>query len=199
MSRDSEREAVQAFSNKSELEQVLTAGIHGAPELKKDEKRQYLGVFREQVLAILSTKQIKETVLYSEIAQALEDKRSAKLIINGGINNRFTKKYKLLARKLNKPYTVVSDPDYAQTTGLVVASDEAVDIEEVSIEDRALRLRNLGVPDTLIQSTGKKVCAECLQHILNIDPQEKINYDELTWLDRITGEHCPAHAEDSSK
>jgi uncharacterized protein YueI len=199
MSRDSGREALQAWTNKSELEKALTAGIHGAPEIKKDEKRHYLGVFREQVIAILSTKQIKEAVIYPEIAQALKDKRSAKLIINGSINNCFTKKYQLLSQKLNKPYTVVADPDYAENTGLVIVSNEAVDIEHVDIEDREGRLRKLGTPETLIQSAGKKVCAECLQQILKIDPREKINYDELTWIERIMGEDCPAHDKDSSK
>jgi uncharacterized protein YueI len=199
MSRDSGREALQAWTNKSELEKALTAGIHGAPEIKKDEKRHYLGVFREQVIAILSTKQIKEAVIYPEIAQALKDKRSAKLIINGSINNCFTKKYQLLSKKSNKPYTVVADPDYAENTGLVIASNEAVDIEHVDIEDREGRLRKLGTPETLIQSAGKKVCAECLQQILKIDPREKINYDELTWIERIMGEDCPAHDKDSSK
>lgn len=199
MLRDSGRDALQAWTNKSELEKMLTTGIHEAPEIKKDEKRQYLGVFREQVIAILSTKQLKGAVIYPEIVQALKDKRSAKLIINSGIDSRFTKKYQLLAKKLNKPSTVVSDPDYAENTGLVVASNEAVDIENVDIEAREVRLRKLGAPETLIQSAGKKVCSECLQQILKIDPQEEINYDELTWLERIMGDDCPAHDQDSSK
>lgn len=180
----------------SELEQVLYNGIHGSPEIKKDEKQQFLGLFREQVIVLLSTKQVKETAIYPEIVQALKDRRSAKLIINGSIDILFRRKYQLLSKKLNIPFSVVFDPDYAKSTGLVIADDNAVNIHNVTIEERNIRLRNLGAWESLIQAAGRKICPDCLRQIITIDPHEEINYDELTWIERILGDHCPAHDKD---
>jgi uncharacterized protein YueI len=199
MGRDDEREFLQVWHNKSELEQVLATGLHGPPEIKKDEKRQCLGVFREQVIALLKTKQIKEAAIYPEIGQALKDSRCSEMIINGGIDSCFIKKYQLLAKNMHKHYRIVSNPDYAEQTALVIVSAEAVDIKNIEIEDRDIRLRRLGASDALIQAAGKKVCEDCLTQIIAIDPAENINYDELTWLDSIAGEHCPVHDKKTSE
>lgn len=193
MDKDIQSEAISAWAQKDNIEQALMAGMHGITELKHDEKVYYLGEFKENVIRLLSQKQVAEVVIYPEVIRALKDKRATKMIINGSMSSRFIEKYKQLARKMNKPYKVRSDPEFKGSTGLMVISDEAVDIQIITVEERRIRLKRLGMPSALINAVGKKVCKKCLQQILEADPAEGSNYNELTLLDRIGGEHCPVH------
>lgn len=74
METDIQREAISAWLSKGEIEKALSIGLHGAPELRRDEKRHYLGEFRERVITLLSKKQVVEPGVYPEIVKALEDK-----------------------------------------------------------------------------------------------------------------------------
>ncbi|GEM_PF-298832 len=184
---------ISRMVQKDKVEQALLVGLHGAPELKYDEKVQYLGEFRERIIKKLTTAQVREKGIYSEILQALEDPRADKLIINGSINYRVIEKYKSLAARCKKISTVRSDPSFQGDTGLIVISDEAVDIQDIEVEDRSSRLRRLGIPLALIEAAGQKVCKDCMEQIAEADEYEKINYRQLTWIDRLTGDTCPGH------
>lgn len=193
MDKEIQSDFISNWAKKDNIEQALMTGIHGVVEFKHDEKIYYLGEFKENVLRLLSQQQVAEAAIYPEVIDALQDKRAKKMIIDGNINISFIEKYKKIAGKVNKPYTVRSDPEFKGATGLLVISDEAVDIQVITVEDRNQRLKGLGVPSDLIKSVGKKVCKDCLEQILEVDPKEVVNYHELTFLDRIGGEKCPAH------
>jgi len=193
MDKDIQSEVISTWAQKDNLEQALMVGIHGITEFKHDEKIYYLGEFKENVLRLLSKQQVAEAAIYPEIIEALQDKRTTKMIIDGSIGISFIEKYKKLARKLNKPYTVRNDSEFKGSAGLLVISDEALDSLVITVEDRSLRLKRLGMSSALINAVGKKVCEKCLEQILQVDPKEAANYHELTFLDRIGGESCPAH------
>ncbi|MBC8015324.1 MAG: YueI family protein [Sporomusaceae bacterium] len=193
MDKEIQSETISTWAQKTDLEKALTVGMHGAIEFKHDEKIYYLGELKENVIRLLSKKQVVENLIYQEIIQALKDKRATKMIIDGSINIRFIEKYKKLAIEMDKPYTVRNDPEFKGTSGLIIVSDEAADIADISVKDRSVRLQELGMSPALINSVGKKVCKKCLGQIQKADPSEASNYDELTFLDRISGESCPVH------
>ncbi|SFL76011.1 YueI family protein [Pelosinus propionicus] len=178
---------------KDKVEQALLVGLHGAPELKYDEKVQYLGEFRERIIRKLTIEQVRERAIYPEILQVLRESRASKLIINGNIDYRFIEKYKALAVSCNKISTVRSDPSFQGDTGLIVISDEAVDIQDIEVEDRSSRLRRLGIPSALIEAAGQKICKDCMNQLTLADENEKINYQQLNWMDRLSGDSCPGH------
>lgn len=196
MNQDTKLEGANSWVEKDNLEQALLVGIHGAPEIKHDEKIYFLGEFKERVIRRLSIKQVSETGVYPEIIQALKDSRAKKLIINGILSSSFTGKYRELAMEMNKQYTVRNDSEFKGETGLVIVSDEAVNEQEIDVEEREIRLSRLGAPLLLIQAAGKKICDECFSKITEIDAHELVNYQELTWIDRLGGDTCPAHHED---
>ncbi|MGL5514623.1 MAG: YueI family protein [Sporomusa sp.] len=193
---DDTRDVAQVWNKKDKLEQTLAAGMHGAPEIKKAEKRTFLGVFRERVIIYLTQDQVKEAALYPEIIEAFQHPKFAKLLINGATGRQFTAKYQKLAQKMQKTYSIIADAHYAEAAGLVAASNDAVDVETIAVQDRLSRLQKQGASVRLIGAAGKKVCSSCLSAIVAIDPREKVNYSQLTWLDRLTGERCPAHEDD---
>lgn len=130
--RGEQSEGIEHLSNKSRLEQALILG-DSVTELKKEERMLYLGEFRERVIRKLSKKQVAKPLVFPEIKEALKDKRSIKMLINGDINFKFTDKYIKLAKEVGKPYTSVHNSELKGDTGLVIISDQAVDIKNIDI------------------------------------------------------------------
>lgn len=188
---DIQKEAAGAWLNRSDLEKALSAGLHGAPELGRDEKKRYLGEFRERVFKTLSRKQVVEPGVYPAISEALKDKRVHRMVINGDIDFHLTDKYSKLARKAEKEVTIVSDPEFTGDTGLVLVGKEALDVEVIAVEDRKTSLARAGVPEKVIEAAGKKLCEKCLKQVLEAAPEEKPNYGQINLVDSLCGEHCP--------
>ena len=94
MEEDIQSEMINAWAKKDKIEQTLMAGIHRITELKHNEKVYYLGEFKENVIRLLSKKQVAEGVIYPEVIEALNDKRATKMIIDGSINSRFVENIK---------------------------------------------------------------------------------------------------------
>ncbi|WP_347490547.1 YueI family protein [Desulfoscipio sp. XC116] len=192
MASDMQSEAIKSWVNKDILDRTLSAAIHGAPEIKHGEKMHYLGEFRERVFRLLTKEQVAQPGIYPEIVEALNDRRAAKLIVSGYINDRTVEKYRQLARQMGKSYTVVHDPALVGNAGLVVVADDAVDIMHIDVPDRKARLGRLGIPPALADAAGKKVCEKCYKKIVRADQEEALNYRKLTLTDRFWGEDCAA-------
>ncbi len=192
MVSDMQREQVGSLVHKDLLDKALEVGMHGAPEIKHDEKMHYLGEFRERVIRLLTKEQVAEPGVYPEIVESLKDQRATKMIICGDINYRLVEKYRRLAARINKTCIVIHDPEMKGNTGLVVVSDDAVDIADIAVPDRKTRLATLGVPEAIAGAAGEKVCDMCYKKITEADPGEAINYSRLTLADCFWGEHCIA-------
>lgn len=184
-------ETLNEWERHNELEKTILTGIYGQPEIKRAEKNRFLGEFRERVIKRLSKKQVAEPGIYPEITSALEDENAKKMVIHGDIPYSQARKYEKLAHKLQKGCSIIHEPGFKGDTGLLVVSGNAVDIENIDVEDRTLRLTRLGVPEPLIHSAGRKVCKSCLDKMLKADPAEASNYTMITFLDHLWGEHCP--------
>jgi len=117
-------------------EQRIAIGMYGAPELKHGEKDIYLGEFRERIIRVLSNKQVAQKFIYPEIIEALNHEQSSRMLINGELRDQLTDKYIALARQIAKPYTVIYNPQLKGEIGLVVVSDQAVDIDDIEVENR---------------------------------------------------------------
>lgn len=129
-------DVLHTLVNKDTTLQRLAAGIHGLPELKRDEKKIYLGEFRERIIRRLTKKQVAQKFIYPEIKEALNHKQSSRMLINGTLGAQFTDKYIKLARQIKKSYTLIHDPELTGETGLVVISNEAVDIDDIEVKNR---------------------------------------------------------------
>ena len=130
---DNQRDEIGTLSQKSRLEQALAIGLDTVPELKKEEKMLFLGEFRERVIRKLSIKQVANPLVVPEIEEALKDKRALKLLINGDLSIAFTEKYIRLAKKVGKSFTTIHNSELKGDTGLVVISDQAIDIQNIDI------------------------------------------------------------------
>lgn len=177
--------------HKSALEQAVLAGIYGPPELKKEERQYFLGQFRERVIKVLTFEQIAEPGTYPEIREAMVHPLARRLIISRRAILPASNEYLHLAREYNLAYTTVDGPEYKGPVGLVVAADEAVDAKEITILSRRERLLAAGIPEAVVEATGKSLCKSCLELLEKKAPQEVKNYRRENFFDRLLGNQCP--------
>lgn len=184
---------MKEWSGKSELERTLQAGISGEPQLRREEKSHYLGEFRERVLRMLTRSQVGEPVVFPEIEEALKDPRSSFLVAHGDISDHALAKYRKLAERYRKPLTTRHGSEYEGETGLIVASREAVDMTDISVESREEKLLKRGLPEQLIDAAGEAICKDCYEKLQELAPEETKNYSVISPISRMFGEKCPAH------
>ena len=119
------------MSDKPDLDKYIQYGIHGTPELKKEERARFLNNFRERVIKALTIKQVEEEGTYKEILQAIKDPRACKLVVSGDVKLQFAMEYVNLARQHNLQFTISHNPGYKGDIGLVVVGECAVDEENI--------------------------------------------------------------------
>ncbi|WP_040949583.1 YueI family protein [Gorillibacterium massiliense] len=185
--------ALSGASSRSELENLIQSGLHGPPELHREEKNQFLGEFRERVLKCLTKQQIAETRLYPEIEQALRHPLADKIILAGHLSETHTSKYQELARRLNKLATFRNDPEFQGDIALVVVGRSAVDVDDVYVLSYHEQLLQRGLSEKLISAAGSKVCRSCYDKVCTLAPEEKASYRPFSTMDRLLGTKCPGH------
>ena len=94
------------------IEDYLENGIHGPKEIKLEEKRKYLGTFRERVIAVLSNSQVCEAEAYQELRDRIKKYPEACMLLNGQIGYEALGKYIKMANACNIPYKMVLNKDY---------------------------------------------------------------------------------------
>ncbi len=120
------------FSDKSNVEKALLAGMHGV-ELRRDEKRRYLGFFRERVIQAVTFNQLRTKQGMEVMVKALKDKRAVELVIHQ--NARGTAMPLIIeAQRKGLDFTIVSDPKFIGDVAVVLAARDAVDVPQVMAE-----------------------------------------------------------------
>ena len=119
-----------------ELQKHLDHGRYGAPSLKPDEQRQYLGTFRERCVLSMTVAQMQQTNLKKILDQHLTEFAGYSLLINGAIPENLQSEYIQLASQHQFPFTIVTTSEQyeAQSMGLLIVATEAVDVADIDIE-----------------------------------------------------------------
>lgn len=121
---------------KSELERTLSVGRHGSPELRREEKRRFLGFFRERVLQAVTFDQLRNSVGKNAMEEAVRDSRADELVIHSKAASSGMPLIQL-AQRQGLDFTLTSNPDFRGSTAAVVVSASAVDVEAVLAEEAA--------------------------------------------------------------
>lgn len=184
-------EALKKQQGKSELEQTAARGVQGGLELKKEEKRRFLGEFRERVLIALTFSQIEEPGTYPQVMEAIKDSEAEKMVIDRRVDLDSAREYIRLAQDYDVDFKKVGSSEFKGEIGLIIVSDQAVNCEEIFVKSREEYLRDKGIPEELITAQGEKLCADCYQLIAQKAPEELKNYEQLSWFDKLWGKECP--------
>lgn len=123
------------MANGPNLEDYLNQGVYGKKEINPEEKRKFLGTFRERVVVALTVSQLYKPKVYAEVEQAMKGNRGAKLLLNGSVDYQFLSKYVKIANDYQIPFTIVENKEHDTEVGLVLAYDYAVDKENIFVAD----------------------------------------------------------------
>ncbi|HJV18216.1 MAG TPA: YueI family protein [Bacillales bacterium] len=123
---------------KPTVDEVLQQGIHGVKEIKPDEKRKFLGTYRERIIIALKKNQVMEKEIYPQVEKRMKENRTAHLFLNGNISYEALSKYVKIAKKYKIEHTIVANKEHDTEIGLVLAMDHAIDKEEVYVTEKEL-------------------------------------------------------------
>lgn len=127
------RDRMKDFGKKSNLEKTIAVGVHGAPELRRDEKRRFLGFFRERVIEALTFSQIRTKEGLEVMGKALEDTRAVELVIHQRAR-AVAMPLIVQARRKGLDFTIVSNPDFVGEIAVILVAKDAVDVAQVWAE-----------------------------------------------------------------
>lgn len=113
------------------LDDYVQTGVYGSKEIKRAERKQYLGTIRERVLFALTKGQVMRKEGMEQLEKELQSKDADELLLNGEVSFRFLSDYKKLADRYNVEYTTVSNLEVETDLGMVLTAAHAVDKEEI--------------------------------------------------------------------
>lgn len=167
-----------------ELRKTVEYGLKGAPELKADEKRIWLGEFRERVVLGIHLGEINKEETLGYVGEALKNPDAKRLILNNKISMEKQGSYMKLAKEANIEYKAIST-EAREAMGIVVASDKPVDYQEVipTIKEIPIKFRGRG---------SKRLCSKHMEELKEISPHFAKEFKPLSFLDRLLGTGCKA-------
>ncbi|WP_026478240.1 YueI family protein [Alkaliphilus transvaalensis] len=165
-----------------ELKKILDFALNGTPELKREEKKIWLGEFRERVIMGLPMEQVLTEDALPYVEEALGDPMAEMLIVNNRIPMGHMGKYMQLAKKMNKEYKSIA-VDHKEAMGVVVASRRAVDREEVVPEIKML-------PEKFRGLHHNKLCPQHLEELEKAAPMYLDQFKKVTFGDKMMGIKC---------
>ena len=88
------------MSRQPNIDDYLQKGMYGDKQIKPDEKRKFLGTFRERIIIALKKSQVMENKIYFEIEEMMLKYPNSKLLLNGDINYPSLSKYIQIAKNV---------------------------------------------------------------------------------------------------
>ena len=128
----------------TDLSKQLLEKAHGGPKLNPDEQRRYLGTFEERVLGYADVEIANSLQLQKGFLTILENfqEKTETLFVKISPTIEFDKQvfYLKEAKKTNSQATIVSEDHASSPLGLVIHSNEPVQVDE---KDLRLAFPNL--------------------------------------------------------
>ncbi|MBD1380865.1 YueI family protein [Metabacillus arenae] len=115
------------------IDDYLNQGIYGKKRLNPEEQDRFLGTFRERVSIALTMGQVRQKIVIKEVKDKLSTTPNAKLLLNGKVDYGSLSKYVKLANGTQIPFSIVNNLERETDIGLVVASNHAIDVEDIFI------------------------------------------------------------------
>ena len=118
----------------TDLSKQLLEKAHGGPKLNPDEQRRFLGTFEERVLGYADIETANSLQLQKGFLTILENfqEKTETLFVKISPNIEFDKQvfYLKEAKKTNSQATIVSEDHASSPLGLVIHSNEPVQVDE---------------------------------------------------------------------
>ena len=144
----------------TDLSKQLLEKAHGGPKLNPDEQRRFLGTFEERVLGYADIETANSLQLQKGFLTILENfqEKTEVLFVKISPNTEFDKQvfYLKQAKESNCQATIVSDDHITSPFGLVIHTNEPVQVDEKNLRLAFSNLWEEKKTETLKKSIWKK-------------------------------------------
>ncbi|SDJ89817.1 YueI family protein [Natronincola ferrireducens] len=172
------------MSKKNELERTIEFALKGTPQIKPEEKKKWLGEFRERIILGLTMEDARKPEALSAVRKGLQDPMGEMLIVNNNIPMDIMINYMKLAKEMDKEYKSIATNE-KEAMGVVVASRSAVEREDVIFEIKEL-------PEKFKHIKHKELCSDCYTELQQLEPEAIKGFKKLSFLDKMMGLYCGA-------
>ena len=121
------------ISVSKDVQNYLEKGMYGTPQIKPDEKRKYLGTYRERVVLALTMDDIAKTSYPSGCLSKFKEFPKGQVLLNANLTPQQQNKMMQLAQKAGVSFRLVETDTSTTDIGLVYALDYAVDLDDISL------------------------------------------------------------------
>lgn len=97
------------MSGTDNLQEHMNKGMYGTPQLKPDEKRKYLGTFRERVSLTITFEQLKDPQALVDLKEELTKHPDLYVIINGQLEQKILTSLLKIVKEANVSFTLNTD------------------------------------------------------------------------------------------
>nr|SFZ88924.1 DUF1694 domain-containing protein [Loigolactobacillus rennini] len=116
-----------------DIQDYLKSHVFGAPQLKPDEKRAFLGNYRDRVALALTVGQLRTAKAEQLVRNVLRRYPGLRIYINGRMGKTIVNRYLKVAVNMNYPFTIlaqngmrVKQPLQENDFGLVIAGSKKI-------------------------------------------------------------------------
>jgi len=102
------------------MSKVLLSSLGGGPQLKREEKRRYLGIFADQVIEAFEFGDLEKEDIKERVVEALKHPQAGQLRVSSQLQRGEAMGYIALARRHNVRFNLVDDPAHEGRFALVV-------------------------------------------------------------------------------
>lgn len=123
-----------------DVQDYLDKGMYGTPQIKPDEKKKYLGTFRERVVFILTAEEMTNHQFDTFCQEQFNSYPEGHILINANVDMDIQNRFMQLAQKTGRSFRLV-DTDEATISNddiaLVYAVDTAINIDNIRASIRS--------------------------------------------------------------
>lgn len=136
------------------VQDYLDNSIYGTPEIKADEKKKYLGTYRERVVFIMTLIETEQTGYNSFCQEKFQQYANGTLLINANLPLASQNKLIKTAQQSTIDFRMV-DTDETKLAPddivIVFSVDTAIDLEDISVKKEVIRQRDVVSKETPIK------------------------------------------------
>ncbi len=121
------------MNNKDQIEEYIKYGLSGIPQIKKEEKKKFLGEFRERVVLAIEEAYLNNEDIFEKIEAALNNQLVHKIIVNSSLSSSLRGKCMRLAKRYHKDFKLVNGES---DISIILASKTAIDQDEVFFKEK---------------------------------------------------------------
>lgn len=117
-----------------DIQDYLDKGINGAPQLRPDEKRKFLGTYRERVVFVLTYDELTKDQYKAFCLEQIEHYPNGTILINANVNMTIQSQIMKLSQEQQVTFRLVDTNDLTpkpESIALVYTLDHAIDKEDI--------------------------------------------------------------------